>query len=132
MTTGSCLCGAVSFEVGAFCSKIFKCHCSKCRKAFGGASSAAALAHEGEFSWLQGSDMIRQFQAESGFLRCFCEHCGSILPQHLPAYKMQWIPAGLLDADPGILLATHIHVDSKAPWEILDDQTKRLDNGFSP
>lgn len=130
MTTGGCLCGAVRFEVSEFSAGVFKCHCSKCRKAFGGASSAAALAQEQNFAWLQGEDKQREFKTPSGFRRCFCEECGSILPQHLPDYKMQWIPAGLLDDDSGLQLKQHIHVDSKAAWEILDDQTRHLQQGF--
>ena len=51
------------FQIG----QVFKCHCSKCRKAFGGASSAAALAAEDAFSWVLGSDGIREYQCESGF-----------------------------------------------------------------
>ena len=130
MTTGGCLCGAVRFQVSEFKSGIFKCHCSKCRKAFGGASSAAALTAEDAFSWLQGSDGIREYQCESGFKRRFCPDCGSILPQYLPEYKMHWVPVGLLDSDPEIRLKHHIHVDSKAEWEILDAETSQLGGGF--
>lgn len=130
MTEGGCLCGAVRFRIGKFCSAIFKCHCSKCRKAFGGASSAAALAGEDAFSWLQGSEGIREYQSGSGFKRCFCPDCGTILPQHLPDHKVYWVPVGLLDSDPGIRLQQHIHVNSMAAWEILDDQTRQHGEGF--
>jgi hypothetical protein len=124
------LCGAVRFEVSEFNSGIFKCHCSKCRKAFGGASSAAALTAEDAFTWLAGSEGVRMFQCDSGFKRCFCPDCGSILPQFLPDYKMYWVPVGLLDSDPGIPLKQHIHVNSKATWEILDSQTRQHGEGF--
>lgn len=130
MTNGSCLCGAVRFEVSEFRSDIFKCHCSKCRKAFGGASSAAALSNKGNFFWLQGSEVIREFQCDSGFKRCFCPDCGSILPQYLPDYKMFWIPVGLLNSDPGIALKQHIYVNSRAAWEILDGEAERHGEGF--
>ena len=130
MTRGSCLCGAVAFAVEDFSSAIFKCHCSKCRKAFGGASSAAALAGENDFHWLQGSDGVREFQCESGFLRRFCPDCGSILPQFLPDHQLYWIPVGLLDSDPGIRLKQHIHVNSKADWEVLDQETRQHGEGF--
>ena len=33
---------------------------------------------------------------------------------------------GLLDESPGIPLTRHLHLDSKADWEILDDQTEKL------
>ena len=128
--SGGCLCGNVRFEVSEFSSGIFKCHCSKCRKAFGGASSAAALAPQNAFTWLAGEDSAREFRASSGFLRRFCSDCGSILPQHLPDYGAWWIPAGLFDTDPGIPLKQHIHVDSKAAWEVLDEHTRQLPEGF--
>lgn len=130
MVTGGCLCGAVRFQVDSFSSAIFKCHCSRCRKAFGGASSAAALAPEDALRWLQGEEGIREYRAESGFLRRFCGQCGSLLPQALPEYQSWWVPAGLLDGDPGIPLKQHIHVDSRASWEILDGQTRELPAGF--
>ena len=130
MTTGGCLCGNVRFEVRDFSSGIFKCHCSKCRKAFGGASSAAALCPEGSFAWTRGEQGIREYRASSGFLRRFCPDCGSILPQRLEDYQQYWVPAGLLDGDPGIPLKQHIHVASKAAWEVLDEKTRQLPEGF--
>lgn len=130
MTEGGCLCGAVRFTVEAFTSTIFKCHCSLCRKAFGGASSAAAFAGENSVTWLQGNESIREFRCDSGFTRRFCPHCGSVLPQYLPDYQLYWVPMGLLDADPGIPLKRHIHVNSKAAWEILDGETRQHGEGF--
>jgi hypothetical protein len=130
MTAGSCLCKAVAFEVSGFSSGIYKCHCSKCRKAFGGASSAAVLVDEAAFQWLRGGDRVRLYETESGFKRYFCECCGCLLPQLVASLGLFWVPAGLFDEDPGVALATHIHVDSKAPWEVLDEQTPCLQEGF--
>jgi len=130
MTMGGCLCGAVRFEVKSFSSGVFKCHCSKCRKSFGGASSAVALAPESAFQWLQGQDSIALFRQGPTYGRCFCPACGCILPQHLPDYGAYWVPAGLLDSDPGLALERHVHVASKAPWEVLDGDTEQLPEGF--
>lgn len=130
MTSGGCLCGGVRFEVQSFIAGIFKCHCSKCRKAFGGASSAAAICAQESFCWVQGEDAIREYRASEGFLRRFCGDCGSVVPQHLKDYKQYWVPVGLLDTDPGLVLKQHIHVASKAPWEVLDGQTRQLPEGF--
>jgi hypothetical protein len=130
MTSGACLCGAARFEIARFASGIFKCHCSKCRKAFGGASSAAVLVPADAFQWRSPTDEQREYQTPSGFRRRFCAHCGSILPQDLPEHGMVWVPAGLLEDDAGLTLKQHIHVASKARWEILDDQTRHLDEGF--
>ena len=130
--SGSCLCGQVAFTVREFASGIFKCHCSKCRKAFGGASSAAVLAPAAAFSWLRGQQGVLEYREGPGFRRCFCPNCGCILPQYLLDYDLYWIPAGLFDADPGLALSTHIHVRSKAHWEVLDELTPRREEGFDP
>lgn len=130
MVEGGCLCGAVRFAVEAFRGGIFKCHCSKCRKAFGGASSAAAFVEEGRFDWLQGAESVREFRCDTGFTRRFCPDCGSLLPQYLADYRMHWVPVGLLDSDPGIPLKRHLYVASKAAWEILDAETRQHPEGF--
>lgn len=130
MTEGGCLCGAVRFAVEEFSSAIFKCHCSKCRKSFGGASSAAAFAGADKFCWLQGEAGVLEFTSASGFKRRFCPTCGCMVPQYLSDHQLYWVPAGLLDSDPGIPLKQHIHVNSRAAWEVLDDQTRRFGEGF--
>lgn len=130
MVEGGCLCGAVRFRVEAFAGGVFKCHCSKCQKAFGGASSAAVLVREEDFTWLAGEASIREFRASPGFLRRFCPECGSIVPQHLADFRRYWVPAGLLEGNHGLDLDTHIHVDSKADWERLDPDTPRRPQGF--
>jgi hypothetical protein len=130
MIEGACLCGKVRFAVERFSSAIFKCHCSKCRKASGGASSAAAMASEEDFRWLQGEDVVREYRTASGFTRRFCPECGSILPQFLSEHQLFWVPAGSLESDPGIALKQHIHVNSKAPWDILDEVTRKHGEGF--
>lgn len=130
MTEGGCLCGEVRFAVEAFSSAIFKCHCSKCRKSSGGASSAAATVAEDRFSWLRGADGVREYRSESGYTRRFCPACGSIVPQFLQEHRLFWVPAGLLDSDPGIPLKNHIHVNSKAAWEVLDAQARQHEEGF--
>ena len=37
---------------------------------------------------------------------------------------------GLLDTDPGLTLKHHIHVASKADWEIIDYETHQHAQGF--
>ena len=130
MIEGGCLCGGVRFSIRAFDSGIFKCHCSKCRKSTGGASSAAVLVAEEHFSWLQGAEGVRDYRSESGYTRRFCAACGSAVPQLLQEHQRYWVPAGLLDADPGVPLKHHIHVNSKAAWEILDSHARQHGEGF--
>lgn len=127
MVSGSCLCGGIRFEIESFASAIYKCHCSRCRKQFGGASSAAALAFEKGFTWNHGKELIRRYRPPgSEYDTCFCSNCGSLVPLHLEGKGVFYVPMGLLDDPPGIALTRHIHLDSKADWEILDDQTEKL------
>ncbi len=127
MITGSCLCGGVRFEIASFASDIYKCHCSRCRKQFGAACGTAAMAHAEGFRWTRGEDLIRRFRPEgSAYDTCFCQTCGSNVPLHLEAAHWYYVPMGLIDGSPGIPLTRHSHVDSKADWEILDDQIERL------
>ena len=129
MTEGGCLCGQVRYAADGF-SDIFKCHCSKCRKAFGGASSAATLVARDQFSWLQGEDDIRVYEASPGFRRFFCPTCGSLLPQYVESMDQWWIPAGTLDEDPGVPLMAHLYVDSKAEWEVIADGLTQYPESF--
>jgi hypothetical protein len=130
MTTGSCLCGAVRFSVTECSIDIYKCHCSRCRKNFGGASSAATFVDESNFSWLQGEDVISRFELTPTYSKQFCTSCGSILPALIPGRSTVWVPAGLFDDDPGVPLGRHIFVDSKAEWEVLDNHLEQLKEGF--
>ena len=43
MLTGSCLCGAVRFEVEGDATELYQCHCSLCRKSTGSAAVTALL-----------------------------------------------------------------------------------------
>ena len=127
MISGSCLCGSIQFEIESFATDIYKCHCSRCRKQFGGASSAVAMVREKDFRWVQGEGLIRRYRPpQSQFDTCFCSNCGSLAPLHLEAQGLYFVAMGLIDGSPGIPLTRHIHLDSKADWEILDEQAERL------
>ena len=130
MTEGGCICGQVRYAADGI-SQIFKCHCSKCRKAFGGASSAAALIAEDQFCWLQGEDTIKLYESDSGFKRFFCPLCGSLLPQFVADGGLWWIPVGTLDSDPDASLSAHINVDSKANWEVIADGLPQFPGSFT-
>jgi hypothetical protein len=55
MHQGSCLCGAVHYEIAGELGPIFLCHYSKCRKASGSAFNAVAPR---DFHLLSGQDAI--------------------------------------------------------------------------
>jgi hypothetical protein len=127
MIRGSCLCGAVEFEVERFVGPFELCHCSRCRKASGAAFVAMIGVDAADFRWISGRDEVVAFEAPviehaPGYRSAFCRHCGSPMP--LPEDGDEWfeIAAGVLDDDPGLLPNRHIFVDYASAWhEITDD-----------
>ena len=113
---GSCLCGAVRYEVTGRISPIALCHCSKCRKANGSAFHSGALCRKSKFRWLSGEDAIREYRTESGYRVRFCGTCGSPVPMHLEDEEFVVLQMGALDADPGSRPVYHFWVGSKARW----------------
>ena len=47
-----------------------------------------------------------------------------------PGGGAYWVPAGLLDSDPGVRVAGHIFVGSMAPWDEIAGEAPRLREGF--
>ncbi|MEX2206485.1 MAG: GFA family protein [Myxococcota bacterium] len=129
MIRGSCLCGAVSFELRGRVSPIQTCHCSRCRKASGSAFGAALMCAARNFVWLSGQDHIATYRLPTGFASAFCKTCGSPTPTPTLEGKTKSFPAGCLDDDPGTRLYWHTFVGSKAPWfEITDDLPQHVES----
>ena len=58
---GSCLCGAVTYEVTAPFQFIGNCHCSRCRKANGAAFVTWGILNPGTFNWTSGEDLLQSY-----------------------------------------------------------------------
>jgi hypothetical protein len=125
MIHGSCLCGEVRFEVELGESELRLCHCSLCRKASGSAYAALLNVPYHRFRWLGGEELIRRYQRLSGYGCVFCGTCGSPLPDSDGRKTMFDVPAGLLDEHPGLAVAKHIYVGSKAGWDVIGDDAPR-------
>jgi hypothetical protein len=128
MIRGSCLCGKVVFEIDGQISPAGQCHCSRCRKSSGTDGNAVFYASADGFRWVSGADEIKIFELPGveGWQSHFCGTCGSPMPHLAPAKTFFFVPAGLLDDDPGFRgYAAHIFVDSKAPWVALTDDAPR-------
>ncbi len=119
MHRGSCLCGAVSFEVAGALPGPDACHCAQCRKHSGHYFAStdvprAALTIRGEerITWYQSSEKVR---------RGFCGTCGSSLFWD-PIFK-DWIGVamGAFDGPTGARLALHIFVSQKGDYYAIAD-----------
>jgi hypothetical protein len=114
--TGGCFCGGVRYEIQAPLLNARSCHCSRCRKAFSGAGSAYAEVAPESFSWVSGEDLLTRYESAPGLGLCFCGTCGTTLCG-LHEGKVHGVTLGSVDGDPGVQIAMHIFVDSRAPWD---------------
>ena len=130
MTRGSCLCRAVVFEIHGKTTDIGMCHCSKCRKVSGVASNATLIVPREGLKWISGEDNLTKFALPDGWGPWRCAICGSPVPKLHPSGGAYWVPAGLLDSDPGVRIKGHIFVGSKAPWYEIEGDSPQMLEGF--
>lgn len=118
---GSCLCGAVAYEVDGELREVVGCHCTQCRKTTGHFMAATAAKH-GDFritreeglAWYRSSDQAR---------RGFCNVCGSTLFWQGDGRDYVAIAAGTLDGPTGIRIKGHIFCADKGDYyEIADGE----------
>lgn len=131
---GSCLCGEICFVVEGKFGPAGQCHCSKCRKVSGTDGNAVFYAATNSFRWIKGEDNIGTYEVpgQNGWRSSFCRTCGSPAPHADRDGKIFFIPAGLLDDDPGFRgYAAHIHVGSKAPWVCITDGAPQFIAGLN-
>ena len=76
---GSCLCGAVTYQIDGPIGDIIQCHCQKCRKANGTAYATNAPIAKADFKLTSGQDVVKKYASSAGTERCFCGNCGSPL-----------------------------------------------------
>ena len=117
--SGSCLCGAVKFEVNGPLKQVIGCHCTMCRKqtshflAFTAAwNDHFKLTEERSLKWYRSSEHSR---------RGFCGECGSMLFFATDGDDKLSIAAGALDGTTDLKLAAHIFVADKGDYYALED-----------
>ena len=119
MHEGSCLCGAVTFQVEGDLPGPDACHCIQCRK------------HSGHFFvstdvpksalTIRGEDKVRWYQSSAKARRGFCSTCGSSLFWD-PLFR-DWIGVamGAFDKPTGTHIHVHVFVAEKGDYyEIAD------------
>lgn len=120
MIKGSCLCGAIQYEVDDIPERMNICHCSMCRKITGSAYGVFAHIRSTNFKWVQGESTVSHYESSPQHDRAFCPRCGSSVPNSNEAYRdYTCIPAGTLDTDPRVKPMLQIFTGSKAPWHDL-------------
>jgi hypothetical protein len=119
MHKGSCLCGAVRFEVMGELPGPEACHCSQCRKQSGHVFAStdvprsAVTIHGGaNVTWFRSSDKAR---------RGFCSTCGSSLFWDPVGKDWIAIAMGAFDPPTRTRLVKHIFVADKGDYYDIAD-----------
>jgi hypothetical protein len=120
---GGCACGAVRFEVTAPLGNANYCHCTRCQRRTGTASSAQALVDPASLRILAGEDLIKTWKpAGGGFRKQFCGECGSALfSADEETGAVATVRLGAIDGDPGVRPRLRQFVGYAAPWEPIPD-----------
>jgi hypothetical protein len=130
---GSCKCSAIAFEVLEPFTRVFNCHCSRCRKARAAAHATNGFVSADGVRFLRGEEMIRVFRlpGAASFGQAFCRRCGSGMPRLNREHGVFTVPLGCLDDDPGRGADFHIFTAYKAPWYEIEDGIPQLPEGPS-
>ena len=119
MRTGSCLCGAVTFEADAL-PTFQACHCSMCRKWAGGPFMAVPCKMAQFFG------PVTRYASSPGVERGFCATCGSSLFFNVVGHDMHAIPIALFDDPSGIPFRAEIYIDDKPDYYEFGNETKKM------
>jgi hypothetical protein len=129
MLHGSCLCGAVAYEVDADIGRIVHCHCETCRKTHGSAFSTVSPVPRDKFRFTKGQDMLAAFESSPGKLRKFCARCGSHIVAERPNQPVVLLRLGCLDTKIEARPSAHIWRSDAANWYDPKDRLPEVPEG---
>lgn len=134
--TGGCLCGAVRYESKQAPTQGYYCHCTICRKSYGGLFSATVTFSGAAFAFTKGD--LKYYRATRFAKRGFCADCGSPVAFFYEGNSNVWIKIGSLDRpedwpmtrDASWGRSSHAHVDTKVPWYEIADGLPEATNAW--
>jgi hypothetical protein len=119
MHKGSCLCGAVRFEVAGELPPPDACHCGQCRKQSGHYWASTDVPRTS--LTIHGSEKLTWFRSSERVQRGFCSVCGAFLFWDPVKRDSIAIAMGAFDAPTDTHLRVHIFVADKGDYyEIAD------------
>lgn len=113
---GSCLCGALTYEIRGDFDGVWVCHCSNCRKASGGTGNCIVIVPRANFRWLTGEDHRVTYALRPSYTITRCKTCGTPLPAEEDQTTV-YLTAGTLDEPLGAGIRTHIFNGSRPDWD---------------
>ncbi|MEQ8666789.1 MAG: GFA family protein [Rhodospirillales bacterium] len=121
--TGSCLCGAVTFEAKGVPLWTSHCHCRSCRRNTGAAVATLVGYTLDQATW---KDVRTMYESSPGVLRGFCGSCGSPL-----SYEGEMCPGevhihiSIFDEPDAFRPQRHVFFTQKIRWFDVHDRLPR-------
>ncbi len=122
MHKGSCLCGAIKFDVTGKLGSPDACHCVQCRKWTGHFLTGTEVPRSA--LTIHGVENLTWYQSSEKARRGFCTKCGaSLFFDPIDQNKHHWIgiSMGAFDTPTETKLAPHIFVAQKDEYYEIDD-----------
>ena len=119
MHKGSCLCGAVTFEVEGELHPPDACHCRQCRKQSGHYFASTDVPRSAVT--VHGGDKVTWFRSSEKVRRGFCSICGSALFWDPMEKDWTGLSMGAFDGPTGTRLRIHIFVADKGDYYDIAD-----------
>lgn len=126
---GSCLCGAVAYQVDCEPQPFGHCHCRTCRKAHSAAFSTVMGVPKETFSWTKGEQKLSGYESSPGKTRYFCGDCGSQLIASREETDYVLIRVGSVDTELDVKPQAHIWCSDGASWYDPKDKIPMLSEG---
>jgi hypothetical protein len=79
--TGSCRCGAVTFEVTGPSRFSCYCHCVNCRRVNSAPVTMIVALPKTSFKWTKGEEKVSRFALSEKFDAIYCSACGGQIAQ---------------------------------------------------
>lgn len=111
---GSCLCGAVHYEIKGSPRSVVGCHCVQCRKTSGHYVAATRIMND--HLEVRGEDFLTWYQSSPTAKRGFCKTCGSQLFWREVGASRTSIMAGTIDGETNLVMDQQIHTCSKGDY----------------
>ncbi len=118
MHRGSCLCGAVSYELASEPKAVSHCHCRMCQKQHGAAFATYASLPGSDVKYLSGQELLTTYNSSGNILRKFCRVCGSNIEWSGSEQYSDWVSIAVatLDTPFNPTRIKSIHQESKVCW----------------
>lgn len=132
---GSCLCGAVRFEVQVPTLACAHCHCSMCRRAHSAAYVTWLRLRKDHLEVTAGSERLVRYRSSGHATRSFCGVCGSSLFFE-SAQSPNDVDVAFANLDDPVDRVPQLHVffDDRVDWAEVGDTLPRLggETGLQP